>query len=251
MSDQKDKPEPEGKPDDPEDLDLDGIDRFLKNGLDAIPVEKVARDSLQAQVVAPLDLGQTGPQAPGDKSARKEPTPKQAAEFDPGLETLVLREGFGDLEKRISPDRMLASVAVFEPRRAAVSVEEVVAVLEANHIVFGIDERIIRSMLSKTVSPTCTWCGFTFPAAKRGRVALNVIFARGIPVVEGQDARFLLPCLDDRPEETGSAPELTDEVLKEMDRVRKALRDGPDYLKEESLRAVWLMKMRPRSSSPW
>ncbi|OGG50697.1 MAG: hypothetical protein A3F84_09720 [Candidatus Handelsmanbacteria bacterium RIFCSPLOWO2_12_FULL_64_10] len=225
MDDRKDKPEREQASDGPdEEVNLDAIDRFLKDGLDAIPVEKVSGDRLQAQVVAPLDLGQTKLQAPEAAPLLEEPVQKHAAELDPGLSTLLLREGFGDMEIRISPDRMIASLAVFEPRRPDISAEEVVAVLERNHIVFGIDERAIRSVLRA--------------AAKRGRVELNVIIAQGIPVVEGQDARFLLACLDDRPEEVGAAPELTEGVLKEMEKVRKAFRDGIDYLREEPLRAV-------------
>lgn len=222
MDDRKDKPDREQGPD--EEINLDAIDRFLKKGLDAIPVEKVSGNLPQAQVVAPLDLGKAGPKAPAKEPARTESAPKQAAEFDPGLATLLLRQGFGDMEVRISPDRMTASLVAFEPRRPDIPPEEVVAALEQNHIVFGIDERAIRSVLRAV--------------ARRGKMDFSVVIARGIPVVEGQDARFLLTCLEDRPEGVGSPPELTDQVLAEMEKVRKAFRDGLDYLREEPLRAV-------------
>ncbi|MSS72065.1 MAG: DUF342 domain-containing protein [Candidatus Latescibacteria bacterium] len=214
MNDRKDRPER-------------GQESDEAVNLDAIPVEKASGDRLQAQTVTPLDLGETKPQESGHEPAHEKPVQDQTAEFDPGLVTLVLREGLGDLEIRISPDRMVASLAVFEPRRQVISVEEVVAVLEKNRIVFGIDERAIGSVLRA--------------AAKRGKVALNVIIAHGIPVVEGQDARFLLECLDDRPGDAGAAPELTEDILHEMAKVRKAFRDGLDHLREEPLRAIRVM----------
>ncbi len=207
-----------------EEVNFDAIDRFLKEGLDAIPVEKVSRDNLQAQVVTPLETASAKERPAEAAPALDASAQRQEGEFDPGLSTLILKKGFGDMEIRIPPDRMTAVLAVFEPRRQDITFEEVVAALEENHIVFGIDERAIRAVLRA--------------AAKRGTVALSVIIARGIPVVEGQDARFLLECLDDKAEGIGSAPELTENILTEMDRVRRAFRDGLEYLQSEPLRAI-------------
>ncbi len=204
-------------------VNLDAIDRFLKEGLNALPVEKVSRDSLQAQVMTPLEVAMEK-EAPEVKPAPEASVQKPVTEFDPGLSTLILKKGFGDMEIRISPDRMTAVLAVFDPRRSDISVEEVVAALEESHIVFGIDERAIQAVLRA--------------ATKRGKVALSVIIARGIPVVEGQDARFLLECLDDKTEGAGLAPELTADILSEMEKVHKVFRDGLEYLKEEPLRAI-------------
>jgi uncharacterized protein (DUF342 family) len=226
------KPEKEERPDGPAKadaeadvgIDLDAIDRVLKGGLEAIPVERISRDSLQPQVVTRLDA------APEEaKPSEAEPAPeasaqKPAAELAPGPATLTFHEEFGDMEVRISPDRMTASLAAFEPRRQDISVEEVVAALEANRIVFGIDERAVGSVLRAV--------------AKRGKAPPDVIIARGIPVVEGQDARFLLDCLEDKPEEVGSAPELTEEVLAEIEKVRQAFQGGIEPLQKEPLRAI-------------
>ncbi len=226
------KPEKEEKPDGPAradaevdaGIDLDAIDRVLRDGLDAIPAGKVSRDSLQPQVVTRLDVTPEEAKPPEAEPAPEASAQKPAAELLLGPATLTFHEEFGDVKVRIPPDRMTVSLAEFEPRRRDISVEEIVAVLEKNRIVFGIDERAIQAVLRAV--------------AKRGKSPPDVIIARGIPVVNGQDARFLLDCLEDKPGEAGSAPELTEEVLADMEKVRAAFQEGVERLQEGSLRAI-------------
>ena len=205
-------------------INLDAIEQFLKNGIEAIPVENDSLKSLDAEIIKPLQLSPDEDEKPEPESEEDEKSQKQPEESDPGLATLVLREGFGDLEVRISPDRMSASISVFEPRRQDISVKEVVRVLNENKIVFGIKERAIQTVLRAS--------------AKRGRINPNITIAQGIPVIEGEDARFLLECLDDKPEEVGFPPELTENILEEMDKVRQAFQNRIEYLKEEPLKGI-------------
>ena len=203
-------------------VDLEGIDRFLREGPDSISSQGSTIGGLEAEIVVPLEeKPEAVPSVEIDVGGVSTERGRKA-EFDPGLSTLVFREGFGEMEVRVSPDKMSASLVSFNPRRQDILLEEVIGALKANRIVFGIEERAIKTVLKA--------------ASKRGGVTPNIIIARGTPVVEGMDARFFLAFLQDKPESGDSPRELTEDVISDMERVGKAFRNGNESLKHEDLR---------------